>query len=109
MLPIINNIRNETIRNFDGKLLETQFNQYWDCIGRVSCIYYYHNIFWLSRWVFLQSSCLVLYTNIQEQRGGQHVWKWCLDKMGKQNWYDFPPKAVDLMLLLYEFRFQIQV
>ncbi|CAC5400771.1 unnamed protein product [Mytilus coruscus] len=34
MLSIINNIRNEIIRKFYGKLSETQFSQYWEGIGR---------------------------------------------------------------------------
>ncbi|CAC5378623.1 unnamed protein product [Mytilus coruscus] len=34
MLSRITYIRNETIQNFDGKLSDDQFNQYWDDIGQ---------------------------------------------------------------------------
>lgn len=72
MLSIVNNIRSEIIRKYDGKLLETQFNQYWECIGRVTIISNDHNFFCLSLRVFLRSNHLVLYNNIKEERGGQH-------------------------------------
>lgn len=72
MLSIINNIRNEIIRKYDGKLLETQFNQYWECIGRVTIISNGHNNFWLSLRVFLRSNYLVLYNNKKEEIGGKH-------------------------------------